>query len=137
MQGKVEELIRRLRHSRSLPEISDACASTGTEEEVVHLLAEVLGSEETSTRWKASVALTGMGSRAVEELLRCLSDQKACVRSSAAWILGNIGDNRAVSPLLLALKDPSPEVRRETMEALGKLHVGTRSYPAGNGTSNG
>ncbi|MDD1673057.1 MAG: HEAT repeat domain-containing protein [Methanomicrobiales archaeon] len=134
MEKKIEELIHRLKQSRSLSEIKDACACSGGDTEVIHQLTEVLGSDEMSTRWKAAVALTDMGSPAVDDLIQCLSDRKSCVRSSAAWVLGNIGDNRAVQFLLRNMEDPSADVRKETAEALGKLRVRTPNILMRNGT---
>jgi HEAT repeat protein len=135
MAEKGEELVRQLRKSRSLSEILEVCAAAGSGLEVVHMLTKVLGSEEMSVRWKASVALTEMGTVAVDDLLHCLSDERSCVRSSAAWVLGNIGDTRAVPLLLGTLEDPSMDVRREVQEALGKLRAGPRDIQIRNGVT--
>ncbi|MDD1679143.1 MAG: HEAT repeat domain-containing protein [Methanomicrobiales archaeon] len=137
MQERMGDLVARLKHCRSLGEIQEACSTLGKETDVVPLLTGVLGSEETSVRWKAAVALTGMGVPAVEKMIGCLSDPRAFVRSSAAWVLGNIGDRRAVSRLRKSLEDPSPDVRKEASEALGKLMKGGESQKEGNGTRAG
>jgi len=42
-------------------------------------------------------------------------------REAAAHVLGDLGDTRAVGPLIKALKDHSPLVRAAAAEALGKL----------------
>jgi hypothetical protein len=124
MQEKTRDLVARLRHCRTLPEIREACTAAGEERDLTHLLTQVLSSEETSIRWKAAVALTEIGAPAVQVLLECLSDSRAYVRSSAAWVLGNIGDRRAILPLQRNLEDSSPDVRKEVSEALGKLVQG-------------
>ncbi|MBK8903110.1 MAG: HEAT repeat domain-containing protein [Anaerolineaceae bacterium] len=53
--------------------------------------------------------------------LRQLGSQNVSKRSSAAKILGNMGDTRAVLPLIASLKDSSEEVRINTANSLGKL----------------
>jgi HEAT repeat protein len=134
MQEKILDLVARLKHCRTLPEIQEACSAVGRGSDLIHLLTEVLGSEETSVQWKAAVALTEMGPSAVGDLIGCLSDPRACVRSSAAWVLGNIGDARAVPVLQRYLDDPSGEVRKEAAEALGKLAEARSRLGGENGT---
>jgi HEAT repeat protein len=134
MQEKTQDLVARLRHCRTLPEIQEACSAEGRERDLIHLLIEVLGSEETSVQWKAAVALTEIGPSAVEDLIACQSDPRVCVRSSAAWILGNIGDIRAVPVLQRYLEDTSGEVRKEAAEALGKLAAARSRLGGENGT---
>jgi HEAT repeat protein len=121
MQERILDLVTRLKHCRTLPEILEVCGAVGREKDLMHLLTEVLGSDETSVRWKAAVALTEIGPPAVQDLIGCLSDPRAWVRSSAAWVLGNIGDRRAAPALQRNLEDPSSDVRKEVSEALGKL----------------
>ena len=43
------------------------------------------------------------------------------VREQAAWALGAIGDDRALSALLVALKDDSAGVRRQAAWAIGVI----------------
>jgi HEAT repeat protein len=127
MQEKTLEFVARLKHCRTLPEIKEACIAVGGEEDLMHLLTEVLGSDEMSVRWKAAVALTEIGSSAVRDLIGCLYDPREYVRSSAAWVLGNIGDSRAIPSLRRNLNDISSDVRKEAAEALGKLVQGRPS----------
>jgi HEAT repeat protein len=134
MQENMEELVTRLKHCRSLAEIQEACAAAGEKKSTVHLLTRVLGTEEMSVRWKAAVALTEIGSPAVHDLIRCLSDPRSFVRSSAAWVLGNIGDECAVPFLRGNLEDSSTDVRKETAEALGKLEKKRGNLTGSNGT---
>jgi HEAT repeat protein len=130
MEESIQDLVSRLRHCRTLPEIQEACSEVEKEADLTSLLTEVLGSDEISVRWKAAVALTELGSPAVDTLIACLSDPRACVRSSAAWVLGNIGDARAAPALQRLQEDPSADVRKEVAEAFGKL-VDDRSRMAG------
>ncbi len=121
MQERTRDLVAHLKQCRTLPEIQEACGAVGGEQELMHMLTEVLGSDEISIRWKAAVALTEIGAPAVDDLMNCLLDPRACVRSSAAWVLGNIGDLRAVPVLQRFLEDSSRDVRKEAAEALGKI----------------
>jgi HEAT repeat protein len=70
-------------------------------------------------------AIDGLGllgdARAVEPLLRALSDPGSNIRYSAAAALGRLGDARAVEPLLHALSDPDEDVRSSAADALGLL----------------
>ncbi len=132
MEETLQDLVARLRHCRTLPEIREVCGELGGEQERVRLLTDVLGSNEVSIRWKAAVALSEMGPAVVENLIGCLSDPRSCVRSSAAWILGNIGDIRAVPFLQRHQGDLAGEVRKEADEALGKIadrRSGTNGFP--------
>jgi len=49
---------------------------------------------------------------AIKSLLVCLEDKDACVRQSAAVILGKVGDERAVNGLLACLEDDDESARR-------------------------
>ncbi|HEV3484091.1 MAG TPA: HEAT repeat domain-containing protein, partial [Vicinamibacterales bacterium] len=59
--------------------------------------------------------------RAVEGLMRALSDDDRRVREQAAWALGAIGEPRALPGLLPALKDPEASVRRQAAWAIGVI----------------
>ena len=117
----IDGLIKELKRCRTLNDIRAACGVAGEKEEITRLLIRVLGVDELSVRWKAAVALTDIGTPAVDDLILCLMDEKVCVRSSAAWVLGTIGDKRALSPLRRSMEDTSPDVRQEALEALRKL----------------
>ena len=54
-------------------------------------------------------------------MLRALSHSSSAVRESAAKMLGNVGDERAVDPLIEALSDNNADVREAAAEALGQL----------------
>ena len=54
-------------------------------------------------------------------MLRALSHSSSAVRESAAKMLGNVGDERAVDPLIQTLSDDIPDVRQAAAEALGRL----------------
>jgi HEAT repeat protein len=60
---------------------------------------------------------------ALDPLISALrQDEHFGVRLEAAWALGQLGDGRAVYPLVEALKDQDANVRRSAVEALARLH---------------
>jgi HEAT repeat protein len=66
--------------------------------------------EDTGVRTQAAGCLGAAGdARAVEPLIRSLSDDAHYVRASAASALGEIEDGRAVGPLVAALSDWKPK----------------------------
>lgn len=81
-------------------------------------LIESLKTEEWSVRRGAVAALRDKkdrraAKRAVEPLIHALEDEAYDVRYLAAQALGEIGDNRAVGPLIKLLKDEDELVRSE------------------------
>jgi hypothetical protein len=71
---------------------------------------------------EAVAALVKIGEPAVEPLIAALEDTDTdAVRVAAAIALGKIGDNRAVEPLILALKDRYSVLQDEAVAALVKI----------------
>jgi len=78
--------------------------------------------DEWSFIWEAQVALSKIGAPAVEPLIVALKKSKEpWARERAARVLGEIGDTRAVEPLISAITGEKWIVRRAAIEALGKL----------------
>lgn len=69
----------------------------------------------------AEDALVKIGAEAVEPLSAALTAGGEAVRAIAAKVLGQIGDARAVEPLIERLKSPDPKIRRSTAVALRAL----------------
>ena len=69
--------------------------------------------------------LVNIGHRAVEPLIRALSDKKHWVRWEAAKALGQIGDEAAAKALVEALEDNEFDVRWLAAEAL--INIGQYS----------
>lgn len=67
---------------------------------------------------EAAFALENMGKAAVGPLIEALNDSCWEVRGNAAWVLGRIGDSRAIKPLIDLLRDDVWEVRVEAGIAL-------------------
>jgi HEAT repeat protein len=84
-------------------------------------LADRLNDPDHEVRDAAERALADMGGVAVPVLLTRLGNDNPAIRKMAATILGEIGDPRAVTPLLGALADEDLGVRQCTAEALGAL----------------
>ncbi|MHC1604814.1 MAG: HEAT repeat domain-containing protein [Candidatus Methanofastidiosia archaeon] len=74
-----------------------------------------------SIRWEAGRALKKIGKPAIEPLIRALEDEDQYVREGAAWVLGEIGDEKTVESLIPALSDEKWEVRNKAAEALRKI----------------
>src|SRR2546429_62674 len=63
----------------------------------------------------------GEGTTVVNALVSRLKDENAGVRRAAAHSLGQLGDLRAVSPLIVVLADSDGEVRSAAVDALADL----------------
>lgn len=96
-------------------------AQVGTGAAVMPLLQA--GLDNPQQRLWTLDALSRMGSRAVQALLKCLTMTDAGIRLDAVMVLGRIADPTAARPLLGLLRDPSPVVRAHVAEALGNIGV--------------
>jgi len=102
----------------------DALGNIG-DERAVNPLIKVLSDKDNDVRSKAVIALGKMKGSAVEPLIEVFKNEDWNIRGKAAEALGNIGDERAVEPLINALvgrgKDKTKYVRGRAAEALGKI----------------
>lgn len=73
-------------------------------------------------------ALLRYGQKSLEPVLQNLKSHNPKVRKEAAYLLGGLGDVRAVEALISTLQDPDPAVRQNAVYALGTL-TGTISEP--------
>ena len=69
-------------------------------------------------------AVLQSGVRSYDDLLAIVRDPAADtgIRLKVSWLLGRLGDKRAVYALLAAIRDKEPDVRRAAAQALGELH---------------
>jgi HEAT repeat protein len=87
-------------------------------------------SEPHGLRDAAAKALVEIGSEAVEPLCKVLEDSWGDAKERAAWALGQIGDERAVRPLIAALEEDSkdplgrPETKVRCVAALALGQIG-------------
>ena len=87
-------------------------------------LIETLAGKEhgTARLWAARILAATRDPAAVEALLDALRDRHDLVRVASADALGNIGDPRALAPLMqAALRDPAPVVRSQAAMASAQL----------------
>jgi HEAT repeat protein/CheY-like chemotaxis protein len=87
----------------------------------VEPLITVLQDEHRSVRRAAAAALAKLGEAAAEALTISIRSQDWDVRQISAQVLGQIGDPRALQPLLLTLHDEHAEVRQAVVAALTGL----------------
>ena len=88
----------------------------------VDRLIQELGSFGAGVQRNAIEALVEMGRPAVKPLIAALKDRYSQRRQGAAVALGEIGDPRAVEPLItIALGDEDEEVRWAAAGALGRI----------------
>lgn len=87
------------------------------------LIETLAGKEHGSARlWAARILTATRDPAALEALLDALRDRHDLVRIASADALGNIGDPRALAPLMqAALRDPAPMVRSQAAVASAQL----------------
>lgn len=80
------------------------------------------GDEQPITPGEAAArALVHIGSASLDPLIKTLASPVAVARRNAAWALGALDDQRAVTPLVGSLKDSDPNVREQASWALGAI----------------
>jgi HEAT repeat protein len=72
-------------------------------------------------REAATEALRAIGTPTVEALSACLTENDLAVQEAASAILATVADERAITPLLLALKSNDWIVRMHAAQALGHV----------------
>jgi len=101
---------------------SEVLTQVDASSDLIRALIEALGEEDNAgLRNSATEVLIKIGAPAVSDLFRVLEDGDKDERKIAADILGDIGDQRALEPLLSTLKDPDENVRAAAAESLGML----------------
>ena len=90
-------------------------------EDNIKSLIESLADEDELVRVQASESLEVIGEPAVEILINALDNPDKNIRRYSARVLGEIGDERAIRPLIQNLRDDNKWVRRETSGALSKM----------------
>jgi len=103
--------------SRQEPEIMEILKQFKQYEEVVNILS---GKTKTKPLNSAEI-LVMIGEPSVKPLIETLKDKDDDVRCVVAWILGEIGDKRAIESLTEALNSEDDNVRDLAVEALEKI----------------
>jgi HEAT repeat protein len=92
-------------------------------------LIQALKDPEKEVRSQATQSLVMMGKPASGQVIACLNDPDWKVRYRAAEVLGLIGDEKAVKPLIDALTDSKDHVRYMAAKSLGMLRNPSASKP--------
>lgn len=127
-QGDVKGLIRALENDDTdrarRQQIVEKLGELG-DERAVWTLIRSLKDDYTPLRNAAVDALINIGAPAVEPLLEAmieaLDEGDIALSSDIIYVLGNIGDSRAVVPLIGMLNDDNGTVRRKAAVALGTI----------------
>lgn len=90
-------------------------------------LVQVLTHSQTIPRWGVAMALARVGAPAVEALINATNTENDHIRNPAVWALAEIGDHRAVEPLIAVMKAGESECCR-ALTAAALLKIG---HPAG------
>lgn len=91
--------------------------------EMVRLLLPGLNDINPAVRSKAVKSLTNLGKKGVDKLLELLPEQTSSfTRAGIANVLGNIGDDRALVPLMQMLQDEHERVVISATDALATLN---------------
>lgn len=117
----ISELVQTLVHGTTYEMLDAAQAIAAHGESAVGAIAELLGSAERETRWRAAVALERIGAPAVDALVVAAGHENYLVRVPAIWALEHIGDARAVDPLVENLHGTNECCRWMAAAALSKI----------------
>jgi HEAT repeat protein len=90
-------------------------------QEAIDPLIHALGDGDEQLRQRSSFALVTIGSPAVDRLIDSMQSENPAVTRSCAWILGRIGDNKAIPHLVLVTGHQDRYVRREVCDSLAAM----------------
>jgi len=124
--GLVDSLNNKDRNLRghaaaALIELGEEKLLTELAETAVPALNSVLEYRGWQTRSRAEKILIDIGPAAVSDLIEAFEDRRNNARIDIARILGKIGDNRAVPPLLNAIWENDKELRKWVASSLGQI----------------
>jgi hypothetical protein len=91
------------------------------ERRAIPCMAASLKHDNTNVRMLAAWGLSQMGEPALKPLLAELGDKGSPGRGDAAFALGKINQPQAIGPLIAALKETDPELRKESAKALARI----------------
>jgi hypothetical protein len=97
--------------------------------ESLEALIEALKDEEYLVKSNAMVAISSYGKQASDRIIEALSDADKDVRAGAAWILGELKDNRAVQELEKVARDDYPLARIQAKASLVAMGKGPKKQP--------
>ena len=97
--------------------------------ESLEALIESLKDEEYLVKSNAMVAISSYGKQVSDRIIEALSDADKDVRAGAAWILGELKDNRAIQELEKVAKDDYPLARIQAKASLLAMGRGPKQQP--------
>ena len=86
--------------------------------EALEALIEALKDEEYLVKSNAMVAIAAYGKQISDRMIQALSDADKDVRAGAAWVVGELKDNRAIEALEKVAKDDYPLARIQAKASL-------------------
>ncbi len=86
--------------------------------ESLEALIEALKDEEYLVKSNAMVAIAAYGKQVSDRIIEALSDADKDIRAGAAWIMGELKDNRAIEALEKVAKDDYPLARVQAKASL-------------------
>jgi len=94
---------------------------SGKREKHAHFIS-LISDPDPSTRWKAIEALARDGNEAsVDPIITALGDEDWRVRQKAAWALGYMGFERALTTLRRAIRGEREGVKEMIVEAIEEI----------------
>lgn len=137
LRGEAAEALGRIGHEDAIPALAGlfrdktddwfvrwkATAGLGMmdHQEAIDTVIQALSDSHNYVRNAAAHAPNVRVARAVEPLIKALSDEDYTIQIGAATALGQIRDRRAISPLIAALKDGHKNARPDVLTALRKI----------------
>ena len=100
--------------------------STREASESVEALIDALNDEEYLVKSNAMVAIAAYGKQVSDRIIKALGDADKDVRAGAAWIVGELKDNRAIVALEKVAKDDYPLARVQAKASLMAMGMGPK-----------
>ena len=94
--------------------------------ESVEALIDALKDEEYLVKSNAMVAIAAYGKQVSDRIIKALGDADKDVRAGAAWIVGELKDNRAIVALEKVAKDDYPLARIQAKASLVAMGRGPK-----------
>ena len=98
--------------------------------ESLEALIEALKDEEYLVKSNAMVAIAGYGKQVSDRMIEALEDADKDVRAGAAWVIGELKENRAVAALEKVAKDDYPLARIQAKASLVAMGRGPKKPEA-------
>ena len=98
--------------------------------ESLEALIEALKDEEYLVKSNAMVAIAGYGKQVSDRMIGALEDLDKDVRAGAAWVVGELKENRAVAALEKVAKDDYPLARIQAKASLIAMGRGPKKPEA-------